>query len=84
MEANGHPQMAYKMTPDQNHKFELALSLNLIQDAYEIAAAQNATDKWRKVGDIALSRGQFGLAEDCFDKSNDFNSLLLFYSSYGD
>jgi coatomer subunit beta' len=24
------------------------------------------------------------LAEDCYIKSTDFNSLLLFYSSYGD
>jgi coatomer subunit beta' len=29
-------------------------------------------------------RGQFTLAEKCYTKSNDFNSLLLFYSSYGD
>lgn len=28
--------------------------------------------------------GCFELAERCFDKSQDFNSLLLFYTSYGD
>ncbi len=28
--------------------------------------------------------GQFGLAERCFEKSSDFNSQLLFYSSCGD
>lgn len=28
--------------------------------------------------------GYFELAEKCFEKSQDFNSLLLFYSSYGD
>jgi len=26
----------------------------------------------------------FTLAEECFERSQDFNSLLLFYSSYGD
>lgn len=36
------------------------------------------------MGDIALARGNFTLAEECFEKSNDFNSMLLFYSSYGD
>jgi coatomer subunit beta' len=41
-------------------------------------------DKWKKVGDIALMAGAFELAERCFDKSQDYNSLLLFYSSYGD
>lgn len=29
--------MAYDMTPDQNHKFELALLLNYINEAYAIA-----------------------------------------------
>ena len=36
------------------------------------------------MGDIALLAGYFELAETCFKKSNDYNSLLLFYSSYGD
>ena len=27
--------------------------------------------------------GQFSLAEQCFEKSQDYNSLMLFYSSYG-
>ena len=49
-----------------------------------IAEEQQSVEKWRKVGDIALARGQFSLAEECFEKSNDFNSLLLFYTSYGD
>lgn len=33
---------------------------------------------------MALISGFFELAETCFKKSQDFNSLLLFYSSYGD
>jgi hypothetical protein len=33
---------------------------------------------------MALSVGNFTLAEDCYLKSGDYNSLLLFYSSYGD
>lgn len=36
------------------------------------------------MGDIALLQGQFGLAERCFSKSQDFNSQLLFYTSCGD
>ena len=45
---------------------------------------QDNGEKWRKVGDIALSKGLFTLAEECFERSQDFNSLMLFYSSYGD
>ena len=36
------------------------------------------------MGDIALMQGQFNLAERCFEKSADYNSQLLFYSSCGD
>lgn len=75
--------MAFDLTPDQDHKFDLALQLNRVKEAYEIAEKQNSSEKFKKVGDIALMSGQFSLAEQCFDKSQDFNSLLLFYSSYG-
>ena len=58
--------------------------MNYVDAAKNIAAEQENSEKWRKVGDIALSKGCFTLAEECFEKSQDFNSLLLFYSSYGD
>ena len=84
LETNNQKQMAFDLTPDLDHKFELAISLNNVEVGKSIAEEQQSIEKWRKVGDIALSRGQFTLAEECYEKSNDFNSLLLFYSSYGD
>jgi coatomer subunit beta' len=58
--------------------------LNNVDVAFKIAEQQASVEKWRKVGDVALARGSFGLAQTCYEKSSDFNSLLLFYSSYGD
>lgn len=84
LEANNQKDLAFEITPDKDHKFDLALQLNKIEDASSIADEQESTDKWKKVGDIALMSGCFELAERCFDKSSDYNSLLLFYSSYGD
>ena len=84
LELNGQREMAFRITPDPDHKFELAVALNHVDVAREIAAEQESSEKWRKVGDIALQRGLFALAEECFRRSQDFNSLLLFYSSYGD
>lgn len=84
LESNDKKEMAFDITPDQDHKFDLAIALNKNDAAYEIAEAQQSVEKWKKVGDIALLSGFFELAETCFKKSNDFNSLLLFYSSYGD
>lgn len=72
------------MTPDRDHKFDLALTLNRVEEAFAIAEETQNADKWKKVGDIALMQGQFGLAEKCFKQSQDFNSQLLFYTSCGD
>lgn len=62
----------------------MAISLNKNDEAFEIAESQQSVEKWKKVGDIALLSGFFELAETCFKKSSDYNSLLLFYSSFGD
>ena len=84
MESNNQRELAFQITPDKDHKFELALNLNKIDDAFAIAEDQASIEKWKKVGDIALMAGAFELAEKCFNKSQDFNSLFLFYSSCGD
>ena len=84
LETNGQKDLAFKMSTDLDHKFELAIQLNYVDEARVIAEKQENAEKWRKVGDIALARGNFTLAEECYTRSEDFNSLLLFYSSYGD
>lgn len=84
LETNDHKDLAFKITPDQDHKFDLAISLNKHQEAYAIAEGQQSVEKWKKVGDVALLMGMFTLAETCFKKSKDYNSLFFFYSSYGD
>ena len=61
--------MAFDITPDHDHKFELALGLNKIDEAFNIAEEQESQEKWKKVGDIALNNGNFELAERCFEKS---------------
>lgn len=55
-----------------------------MKEAFVIAEEQENTEKWKKVGDVALVQGNFKLAEECFSKSKDYNSQLLFYSSCGD
>lgn len=57
LEANGQVEMAFNLTPDLDHKFDLALGLNRVESAYEIAVSSGSQEKWRKVGDIALARG---------------------------
>ena len=47
LEANGQKTMAYEMTPDMDHKFELALALNKVQDAFTIAQESESAEKWK-------------------------------------
>jgi hypothetical protein len=37
LEANGKKEMAFELTPDQDHKFDLALALNRVEEAHKIA-----------------------------------------------
>jgi len=36
--------MAYDLTPDKDHKFELALALNKVSEAFEIAEETKSED----------------------------------------
>lgn len=37
LEQNGQIEMAFEITPDANHKFDLALMLNNVDAAFQIA-----------------------------------------------
>lgn len=98
LEAKGFKEAALAVATDADHKFELALGLERFEVALklmreEIAPAQTAVGqdhvtqdvaaKWKQLGDLALSRGNVMLAEECASKAEDFGSLLLIYSSVG-
>ena len=85
------------MSPDPDHRFELAIDLKHLETAHEVLLElgrvvgadddSNSLDrqnKWRRLGDLALSQGQVALAITCAERSNDTSGLLLLYSSRGD
>ncbi|KRW99243.1 WD40-repeat-containing domain [Pseudocohnilembus persalinus] len=76
-------QEAFAIVQDQEHKFELALQLQDINSAFEIAEKTKNSNQYKQVGDVALFQGKIGLATNCFKQSNDLGSLLLIYSSLG-
>jgi len=64
LESMNFKEIAYTVAVDEEHKFDLAISLNRIQDAYEIAEKDpNNYEKLRKIGDISLKLGDINLAE---------------------
>ena len=75
------------MTTDPDHKFDLALSLDDLDTALEIARTvpDNEADvKWKALGDRALAVWRFDLARECFEKANDLSALMLLLLSVGD
>ncbi|OMJ89059.1 hypothetical protein SteCoe_8885 [Stentor coeruleus] len=82
LDSLGYKEEAMAITTDKDHKFDLALQLSNLEEAYEIAQGDDQNDsKWKMVGDLALLGGNFDLAESCMTKSKDWNGLLLLYTS---
>lgn len=83
LEGQGLKELALDVTTDHEQRFELALSLDRLDVALEIARTLDSESKWKVVGDAALAAWDFPLAEECFTKAKDFSSLLLLHTSTG-
>ena len=81
LEGQGYKEMALEVATDQEHRFDLALSLNNLPIALEIAREADVEHRWKTVGDAALSVWDVALAEECFSNAKDLGSLLLLYTS---
>jgi coatomer subunit beta' len=84
LEGQGHKELALEVATDPEHKFDLALALNQLDIALELAKEADVDHKWKTVGDAALSGWDVGLAAQCFTHAKDLGSLLLLHSSTGD
>ncbi|KAK7901019.1 Coatomer subunit beta' [Exophiala xenobiotica] len=83
LEAQGHKELALEVATDPEHRFELALGLNNLAVALEIARESDMQAKWSSVADKALELWDLKLAEECFLHAKDLGSLLLLYTSSG-
>jgi coatomer subunit beta' len=83
LEAQGQKELALDVATDPEHRFELALSLNNLSVALEIARLSDIQAKWSAVADKALEAWDVKLAEECFLHAKDLGSLLLLYTSSG-
>jgi len=91
LESQGYKEEALAVTTDLDHRFELAVDLRHMEIAHEVMLQSDPRDadstevqnKWRRLGDLALSNGEIGLAESCAKKSNDVSGSLLMYAATG-
>lgn len=83
LEGQGYKEQALEVATDPEHRFELALALNELSIALELARTADVEHKWKIVGDAALTGWDLALAEECFAHAHDLGSLLLLHSSTG-
>ena len=84
LEGQGYKDLALEVAIDPEHRFELALALNHLDTALDIARQANVEHKWKTVGDAALAAWDLALAQECFTQAKDLGSLLLLYTASGD
>lgn len=82
-----HKDLALGVATDPDHRFDLALAMDKLDIALEIAEQTPAPEsevKWKAVGDRALKQWKFGLAKRCFEKGGDLGGMFLVATSMGD
>lgn len=81
LEGQGYKEMALEVATDPEHRFDLALALNNLPIALEIAREADVEHRWKTVGDAALTAWDLALAEECFSNAKDMGSLLLLHTA---
>ena len=81
MGEKGSSLRSSKLIKNLNQKFSLAIKLQKLSEAYEIAKNSKNSEKLKMVADLAIELGEFNFAEKAMKEGNDWNGLLLYYSS---
>jgi coatomer subunit beta' len=80
-------QLALEISTDPDHRFDLALSLDALDVALSIAEETPAPEnevKWKAVGDRALARWKFSVAQRAYERAGDVGALFLLGLALGD
>nr|CAG4646053.1 EOG090X01FO [Macrothrix elegans] len=83
LEKQGFKEQALAVSADPEHRFELALQLGQMQLAYQLAVEAQSEHKWKQLADLATTKCQFDLAQECLHKAQDFAGLLLLATASG-
>ncbi|KAA8593760.1 hypothetical protein FQN60_004594 [Etheostoma spectabile] len=83
LEKQGFRQQALAVTTDPEHKFELALQLGELEIAYQLASEAESEQKWKQLAELATTKCQFSLAQECLHQAQDYGGLLLLATASG-
>eukprot|EP00187_Rhodella_violacea_P017904 CAMPEP_0184723034 /NCGR_PEP_ID=MMETSP0314-20130426/23906_1 /TAXON_ID=38298 /ORGANISM="Rhodella maculata, Strain CCMP 736" /LENGTH=825 /DNA_ID=CAMNT_0027187745 /DNA_START=84 /DNA_END=2558 /DNA_ORIENTATION=+ len=84
LESQGLKDEALQLATDESYRCELAIALDKLHLAASIARENPSELKWSQITDLATSKGDLKLAEECMKESNDYSGLLTLFSSRGD
>ncbi|TRY95488.1 hypothetical protein DNTS_026147 [Danionella cerebrum] len=83
LEKQGFKQQALAVSTDPEHRFELALQLGELKIAYQLAVEAESEQKWKQLAELAISKCQFALAQECLHHAQDYGGLLLLATASG-
>ncbi|KAK5868264.1 hypothetical protein PBY51_009294 [Eleginops maclovinus] len=83
LEKQGFKQQALAVSTDPEHKFELALQLGDLKIAQQLASEAESEQKWKQLAELATTKCQFGLAQECLHNAQDYGGLLLLATASG-
>ncbi|XP_054453239.1 coatomer subunit beta'-like [Anoplopoma fimbria] len=83
LEKQGFRQQALAVSTDPEHRFELALQLGELKMAHELASEAESEHKWKQLAELATTKCQFSLAQECLHQAQDYGGLLLLATASG-
>ncbi|XP_072249091.1 coatomer subunit beta'-like [Leuresthes tenuis] len=83
LEKQGFRQQALAVSTDPEHRFELALHLGELKTAYDLALEAESEQKWKQLAELATTKCQFSLAQECLHQAQDYGGLLLLATTSG-
>ncbi|KAM6931872.1 coatomer subunit beta'-like [Lycodopsis pacificus] len=83
LEKQGFRQQALAVSTDPEHKFELALHLGELKMAHQLALEAESEHKWKQLAELATTKCQFSLAQECLHQAQDYGGLLLLATASG-
>ncbi|CAK6965402.1 coatomer subunit beta'-like [Scomber scombrus] len=83
LEKQGFKKQALAVSTDPDHQFELALQLGELKTAYQLATEAESEQKWKQLAELATTKCQFSLAQECLHQAQDYGGLLLLATASG-
>ena len=84
LKQHDYPELALQISNDPEFKFDLAIQLNQIELAREMADIINDDHQWKELTKLYLDNDDIEECIECMFKGNDFSGVLMFAVALND